>query len=557
MLASLYFFAFNNVVSQIVSRADSDTSNLLNLATKFNSIDKALDAFNSSRDLEVIIVDENYLVLESTTESFKTRYLSSNVIAAKAEGAAYSFIKQDAGESLFLIYSKKGSFNDEEIIINIQYPFLSYLEFKNMFVFFIFLSILIIIVDLYLITSLYVNSYILNLNRAVKTNHIYNDLNNNGLDLSTNSENKEVVKLIETLNTYKNQVNSILESDKKRFSKVNSFLSNIPTGIIVIDTNKEISLINEKAYTLFSINRREVLSPSKTEEMEMLYRLCEKVSKDKKIRIKDASVNNKIIEIEALPMIDKYSPFEFIGVLFLLRDVTKIREVDNIKNDFISNVSHELRTPLTIISGFAQALSSDNISDEDKVICIESINKEASKLSFLIKELLQFSKIDNKTKADNIKRFNPSSVIKDQVALYFYKAKEKNILIQVESENRIDCKLTTNEIYFRQIINNLIDNAIKYSPQNSTITISEKVTDDNYTVSVEDTGFGIDKEDLDKIFDRFYRVEKSRNSEIAGSGLGLSIVKLFLDTIGGTISVESTLGVGSKFTVIIKRNKNA
>ena len=151
------------------------------------------------------------------------------------------------------------------------------------------------------------------------------------------------------------------------------------------------------------------------------------------------------------------------------------------------------------------------------------------------------------------KIFNPFEIVKQQVAFFSNKALEKNINIQISNDSKIQCDLLSNLIYFRQIINNLIDNAIKYSPINTQILITENLSDDNYIFSIKDEGLGISKTDQEKIFDRFYRVEKSRNSEIAGSGLGLSIVKLFLEAIGGEIKVSSEIGRGSTFIVKIKR----
>lgn len=556
LLVSLYFISFRIVVSQILNRADSDTNNLISLIEKYDSTELAIDNFNSSRDLEIVIVDENYQVLESSRDIFRSSFFSTNITGAKSEGVAYSFIKTDIGKKLALIYSKKGFYKGDLIIVSIEYPFISYLELKNIFVLFLLLSFLIIAFDTYFITVMYINSYILNLNRFVKTNQIYNDLNNDDLKLPLNSENKEVLRLIETLNSYKAKYDAILENDKNRFSKINSFLSNIPTGILVIDNDGKISLMNEKVHFFLSLSKRQILEPANTKGLEQIFEIWEKVVEDQKIRINDIEINNKILEIESHPMIDKYSPYEFIGVLFLIRDVTKIRELDNMKNDFVSNVSHELRTPLTIISGFAQTLKNENIDNEDRELCIDSINSEVEKLTTLISELLKLSKIDKAFK--NVKHtfFNPTEIIKEQVALFFTKANEKNINIQFELENKMECVLLSNELYYRQIFNNLLDNAIKYSKDDSSIIIREAIDNEFYSFSIEDHGIGISNDEIDKIFDRFYRIEKSRNSEIAGSGLGLSIVKQFVNALAGEIEVSSKLGLGSTFTIKIKRNND-
>lgn len=545
--------SFRTVVSNIIERADSDTNNIIGLIDDYNSVDLAVNNFNKSRNLEIIIVDNNYQVLKSTASTLRTQYFSNNITYAKLEGSAYSFIKKDIGRSLSLVYSKRGFLENEIIVISIEYPFYMYNEFKQILLTIIILSILLIFVDTYLIASIYINSYILDLNKFVKNNNIYNSIDYHNMEFSSPSDNSEVIRLIETLNSFKKQYDSILDNDKKRFSTINSFLSNIPTGIMIIDSNKEITLMNERVNLLLNIRKREIINTKNIKGLDRIYKIRDCVVNDNKIRIEDIVISDKIIEIEAMPLLDKYSPYELIGVLFLFRDVTEIREISMIREDFVSNVSHELRTPLTIISGFSQALLNKEIEEEDKKICIDSINNEVKKLTTLTNELLQLSQVENSEIKNKKEIFNPFEIVKQQVALFSKKAVEKNINIQISKDTKVQCDLLSNLIYFRQIINNLIDNALKYSPINTHVLINEYLSDEYYIFSIKDEGFGIDKKDQDKIFDRFYRVEKSRNSEIAGSGLGLSIVKLFLEAIDGEISVSSELSKGSTFIVKIKR----
>ncbi len=545
--------SFRTVVSNIIERADSDTNNIIGLIDNYNSVDLAVNNFNQSRNLEIIIVDNNYQVLKTTASTLRTQYFSNNITYAKLEGSAYSFIKKDIGRALSLVYSKRGSLENEIIVISIEYPFYMYNEFKQILLTIIIISILLIFVDTYLIASIYINSYIWDLNKFVKNNNIYNSIDYHNMEFSSPSDNSEVIRLIETLNSFKKQYDSILDNDKKRFSTINSFLSNIPTGIMIIDSNKDITLMNERVNFLLNIRKREIINSKSIKGLDRIYKIRDLVVKDNKIRIEDIIISDKIIEIEAMPLLDKYSPYELIGVLFLFRDVTEIREISMIREDFVSNVSHELRTPLTIISGFSQALLNREIEEEDKKICIDSINNEVKKLTNLTNELLQISQVENSEIKNKKEIFNPFEIVKQQVALFLNKAVEKNINIQISNDTNDQCDLFSNIIYFRQIINNLIDNAIKYSPINTDILINEYLSNEYYIFSIKDEGFGIDKKDQDKIFDRFYRVEKSRNSEIAGSGLGLSIVKLFLEAIGGEINVSSEIGRGSTFIVKIKR----
>jgi len=555
-LILIYFFSFRFVVLQILDRGDSDTNNIIALIEDRDSVEKGITDFSKNRNLEIIAVDNKYQVIHSSASTLRTQYFSNNITFAKSEGLAYSFVKKDVGKSFSIIYSKRSLYKNDVIVISVEYPFLLYSDFKKIIISLIVLAILLIAIDTCLISSLYINTYINDLNDYLKNRHLFNEFDE--IENSSLFENNsgEIINLLNTLNKFRKRYESILENNKERFSKITSLLTIIPSGLLIIDKNKQISLMNDMVSNLLEIKKREILNPIDVDNLQVVYELWEKVINNKKIKVQDIKIKNKILEVEAIPLKDKYAPFEFIGVLFLIRDVTKSRELSNMKDEFVSNVSHELRTPITIISGFSQALLNENISDEDKLISINSINEEAKKMTKLIEELLQISRIDKDITIDDKQFFDPFDIVKEQVSLFVNKALEKDIKIQVEVEKPQECKLNCNLIYFRQILNNLLDNAIKYSTSKTLIAINEYIDNDNYYFSITDQGVGIAQDDIKQIFERFYRVEKSRNSDIAGSGLGLSIVKQFLDSIGGKIKVESEIGVGTNIVVIIKREKN-
>lgn len=554
LLISLYYISFRTVINQILDRGNSDTNNIIGLIEEKDSIQDAVEYFNNNRDLEIIIVNNNYQVLYSTASTLRTQYFSNNITFAKSEGVAYSFIKKDVGRALSVIYSKRGNFNGEKIVLSIEYLFISYEEFKRLIFTLIILIVLIVMIDTYLITLIYINSYISDLNEFVKNKHIYNEFyEENEFSLISDNSSSEVGKLLNTIKRFRKKYDAILENDSYRFSRINSLLANVPSGILIIDSDKEISLMNDMVNKLLKIDKRQIIHSKEIKNLKDIYEIWDYVSQERKIKVEDIKIRKQILEVEAIPLNDKYSPFEFIGVLFIIRDVTKLREVSDIKDEFVSNVSHEIRTPLTIISGFAQALTNKNISEEDKKICVDSIISEVNKMTNLTNELLQISKIEQNDNNNNFELFNPFEIVKEQVSVFIAKDLKKNFKIHIELENNETCYLKTNLVYFRQIINNLIENAIKYSYDNTIITIQEKIENDLYIFSIRDKGIGIDENSLGRIFERFYRVEKSRNSEIAGSGLGLSIVKLFIEAIGGEINVESEEGVGSTFTIKIKK----
>ena len=217
------------------------------------------------------------------------------------------------------------------------------------------------------------------------------------------------------------------------------------------------------------------------------------------------------------------------------------------RSQFVANVSHELKTPLTSIKGFAETLR--YVEDEkNKERFLDIINDEAERLTRLIDDILVLSDIEN-NKEKNEESVDINRLIEDICYLVKNSADGKDIKIIISGE-KIPCVLGDKD-KFKQMLINLVDNAIKYTESGGSVTIGTELKGNKYIIWVQDTGVGIPKEHIDRLFERFYRVDKARSRAQGGTGLGLAIVKHIVLGLNGTINVESEVGKGSKFIVTI------
>lgn len=241
------------------------------------------------------------------------------------------------------------------------------------------------------------------------------------------------------------------------------------------------------------------------------------------------------------------------GALAVLRDVTKLRQLENVRRDFVANVSHELKTPLTSIRGYIDLLDSPNRTREQVQQFTQIISIEADRLQSLIEDLLDLSEIEagDKQRAVSVERTYFYQVADESLEELGHQIMQKNITVHLEVDP--DLSIEANKTRIQQLLGNLISNAVKYNNDGGEIWIRSQVEKNRLMISVEDSGLGIPVEDQERIFERFYRVNKSRSQDIEGTGLGLSIVKHIANLYGGQIVVESTPGEGTKFTVVFPR----
>ena len=220
------------------------------------------------------------------------------------------------------------------------------------------------------------------------------------------------------------------------------------------------------------------------------------------------------------------------------------------RSDFVANVSHELKTPLTSISGFVETLRlNENIDIDTRNRFLGIIESESDRLKRLIDDILLLSFIENNEKM-SLDKVSIYQVFKEVYEMTIYMANSKNIKLDYYFDDK-EIEILSNRDYIKQIFLNLVDNAIKYTPENKKIEVYVKKENENITIKVIDEGVGIPKEDINRIFERFYRVDKARSRDVGGTGLGLAITKHIVKSLDGTIVVNSELNKGSEFIVTI------
>ena len=350
------------------------------------------------------------------------------------------------------------------------------------------------------------------------------------------------------------QLEEIKNSTNKRNNYISSLFSAMDSGVILFEADKSIVLFNESAKRLARIDSRCFFYPEdilSNRVMAAVFRQFDEVLKKRTVfTLKLKNLDGKDLEIGISPVLSKYRDGALLGVLVILKDITEQEKVERIRREFISNVSHEFRTPLTLISGFIETLKMwEDLPAKDRNRSLEILEIETGRLSKLISELLLLSEIEHKIDTTSTVPIDATKSIEQAIESLreLFEAKHQKI------ESNIDLRfplLYGNESWFYHAFRNIFENAIKYTPEGGSITVSAESDTSSLRISVRDTGIGIPEEEHAKIFERFYRVEKARSSKSGGSGIGLAIVKDIMSLFGGRIEVKSFPGRGSTFTLV-------
>jgi two-component system phosphate regulon sensor histidine kinase PhoR len=351
----------------------------------------------------------------------------------------------------------------------------------------------------------------------------------------------EIGDLAVTFNYMADRLENSFKDTTQKQTELEAVMKSMDSGVIAVDRDFRVMLINPYAKKIFRINKdiigEKLLNTIRDFELEDIIKNKEyereltifwPVKRD--LRIKTADII--------------YSG-EHIGTVAVIHDITDIKRLENMRSQFVANVSHELKTPLTSIKGFAETLKYvEDAETREKFLNI--INDEAERLSRLISDILTLSQIEQ-TRVIKDDRVDVSSTINQVVMLVKKTADNKKIKLTTSGE-KIE-GLYGDADLFKQMLINLVDNAVKYSGEGSEVVISTRMEDAWGIISIRDNGIGIPKEHLERLFERFYRVDAARSREQGGTGLGLAIVKHIVLGFKGTIQVESEPGQGSIFTV--------
>lgn len=418
---------------------------------------------------------------------------------------------------------------------------------------YIFIMLILLIITILLIR------YTLSLRTYLKEfMKVSRDISNKQFDSKVRGQmSGEIGEFAKNFNYMIDTINFTIRDITDKNTQLKSIMQSVSHGILAIDTRGKILLINDLAkkmvegdsyVTAEGKNIRQFIKNELILE-SVLHNMCSEHS-----TIIQKNIKNDIIYKIKIDPVHFEDTDAVIGFIINIENITEYAKLENMRKEFVANVSHELKTPITSIQGFIETLKmTDNLDEDTKNRFLTIIENEATRLTRLIDDILLLSTIENKTKK-KVEKVDLFEVFEEVHEVINYIAKKKNIKVKYDFENK-DIDLWEYSGYIRQILLNIISNAIKYTGENGEVSIKQYIKSEKVFIEVKDNGIGIPEEDIERIFERFYRVDKARSREFGGTGLGLSIAKEILDKNGGSIDIKSEVGKGTEVVIKVPTKK--
>jgi two-component system phosphate regulon sensor histidine kinase PhoR len=349
------------------------------------------------------------------------------------------------------------------------------------------------------------------------------------------------------------RIRALLESLKLEGARREAILASMVEGVLAVDKDLRVTFCNNSFARTMGARipvspgmqlLELVRDPALIEIMTDVLSTGERVER----RLTLSAADQHSFEVLAGPLAGPSTR----GALAILHDVTEIERLERVRKDFVANVSHELRTPLAAIRGYAETLLDGALQDqENNHRFVEIIQAQATRLTNIASDLLTISELESNLAAPPPQPVSIRSALESALRTVESGARIRGV--RLLSEELDDVQVLGNELQLEQVFVNLLDNAVKFNRPNGEVRVDAHSTDGTAQITISDTGIGIPSEDLPRVFERFYRVDKARSREMGGTGLGLSIVKHVIEQMGGTVAVSSQVGQGSRFTLTVPR----
>lgn len=428
--------------------------------------------------------------------------------------------------------------------------------FTRDFIFILILLGFILVVTLLLLENRRDNIQLKQINQKVK-DLIAGDYSK-VLDMQGGSEITNITNNLNDLSEVIRLTQENLEQESKR---LNSILFYMTDGVLATNRRGQIIIINDTAKKQLGLVKEDVLNRSILEllKIEENYELRDLITQSPELLLDSQDINGEYLNLRVrFALIRRESGF-ISGLVAVLHDTTEQEKEERERRLFVSNVSHELRTPLTSVKSYLEALDEGTLCETVAPDFIKVSLDETNRMMRMVTDLLHLSRIDNATSHLDVELINFTAFI-TFILNRFDKMKgqekeKKYELVRDYPINSIWMEIDTDKM--TQVVDNILNNAIKYSPDGGKITVRMKTTEDQMILSISDHGLGIPKQDLPRIFDRFYRVDRARSRAQGGTGLGLSIAKEIIKQHKGFIWAKSEYGKGSTFTIVLPYDKDA
>ncbi|HEX4835343.1 MAG TPA: ATP-binding protein [bacterium] len=363
----------------------------------------------------------------------------------------------------------------------------------------------------------------------------------------------------ETIAAYNSMVKHVadhlaaLQVDK---STLESILTQMSDALLILDPTGALAMVNPSAERIFGVTAARALGRHPIEvfhhfELDALMRRVERERAAVRAEIELQYPDHRILRVQANPVMGPQGAF--LGSVVVAQDITDLRRTDEIRQEFVANVSHELRTPLASLRALTETLRDGALQDGDAgPRFLAHMIAELDRLTLLVSDLLDLSAIESGSAHLHMAPVSVEDVVTDVLAKFHLVAERRRITLRVDGLGGLP-QVWGDETRLAQALANLVDNAVKYTGDGGTVTVAGQDRGDLVALSVTDTGLGIPAAHLSRIFERFYRVDRSRSRALGGTGLGLSIVKHIATSHGGRVDVQSTEGRGSSFTLLLPR----
>ena len=386
------------------------------------------------------------------------------------------------------------------------------------------------------------------------------ELASSRLDIHVHSEGPvEVRRLAEGLNSMSRDLRERLEGMRRARTEIETILASMQEGVVAVDARERVVLMNEAAARLLGLSGQLEPGAALWEHLRFpeLERGLRSVIAGSPAWHGDASSPNqdgRTLSLSVARVGDgEGSEASIAGAVALLSDVTAIRRLEQVRIDFVANVSHELRTPLAAVMGALETLADPVQEDATRARFLDIGNRNAARLQAIVSDLLDLSSIEAEGDRMPLEPVRADSPLRTAAGALAGAAESKGVRLELPGPLPTPAWVRGNSQRLEQVFTNLLENAIKYTPKGGRVIARARVTAKDVQIDVEDSGMGIPSASLPRIFERFYRVDRSRSRDMGGTGLGLAIVKHVVRAHGGTVSVKSAEGQGSTFTVALPR----
>ncbi|MCE4051201.1 MULTISPECIES: two-component system histidine kinase PnpS [Bacillaceae] len=367
----------------------------------------------------------------------------------------------------------------------------------------------------------------------------------------------ETGMLSSSLNKLAKNLQEMVKAQEIQQDRLGTLIENIGSGLLLIDSRGYINLVNRAYKDLFTVNSSDYLYKlyyhviehrEISDLVEEIFMTEHKVVKQLQLTI---NFEKKSFQVYGVPIIGTNDMW--MGILLVFHDITELKKLEQIRKDFVANVSHELKTPITSIKGFSETLLDGAMDNREALVeFLQIILKESDRLQSLIQDLLDLTKLEQHNFSLVKEPINILDILEEVSKLLANKADAKNLILDFQRPSE-EVWIEGDRARLIQVFMNLISNAISYTPSGGKVSVSVENKERDVLVFVADTGIGIERSEIPRIFERFYRVDKARSRNSGGTGLGLAIVKHLVELHKGLIKVDSEVGEGTTFTILLHK----